>query len=118
MHFKDTCQDNRQDIFKKNLQDNFKDVFKDNFTDNFKVNFEGHFKGQFKFNLKKDSRVITSCQNPNLTTTQPKPNLNLVGFDTIITLHPPPPPHPGTLLLPERMVVGVWNFVGDLTKHI
>ena len=27
------------------------------------------------------------CQNPNLTTTQPKPNLNLVGFDMIITLH-------------------------------
>ena len=35
------------------------------------------------------------CQNPNLTTTQPKPNLSLVGFDTIITLHTPPtqPPH-------------------------
>ena len=33
------------------------------------------------------------CQNPNLTTTQPQPNLNLVGFDTIITLHHPPP-HP------------------------
>ena len=31
------------------------------------------------------------CQNPNLTTTQPKPNLNLVGFDMIITLHHPPP---------------------------
>ena len=29
------------------------------------------------------------CQNPNLTTTQPKPNLNLVGFDKIITLHTP-----------------------------
>ena len=37
-----------------------------------------------------------NCQNPNLTTTQPQPNLNLVGFDTIITLHtphPPPTPH-------------------------
>ena len=35
------------------------------------------------------------CQNPNLTTTQPQPNLNLVGFDMIITLHttPHPPPH-------------------------
>ena len=29
------------------------------------------------------------CQNPNLTTTQPQPNLNLVGFDMIITLHTP-----------------------------
>ena len=29
------------------------------------------------------------CQNPNLTTTQPQPNLNLVGFDMIITLHHP-----------------------------
>ena len=29
------------------------------------------------------------CQNPNLTTTQPQPNLNLVGFETIITLHTP-----------------------------
>ena len=36
------------------------------------------------------------CQNPNLTTTQPQANLNLVGFDTIIILHTPPthpPPH-------------------------
>ena len=33
------------------------------------------------------------CQNPNLNTTQLRPNLNLVGFDTIITLHPPPPTH-------------------------
>ena len=31
------------------------------------------------------------CQNPNLTTIQP--NLNLVRFDTIITLHPPLPTH-------------------------
>ena len=31
------------------------------------------------------------CQNPNLTTTQPQPNLNLVGFDMIITLHHPTP---------------------------
>ena len=37
---------------------------------------------------------ISSFQNPNLTTTQPQPNLNLVGFDTIITLHHPPPTHP------------------------
>ena len=29
------------------------------------------------------------CQNPNLTTTQPQPNLNLVGFDMIITSHTP-----------------------------
>ena len=60
-----------------------------------------------------------SCQNPNLTTTQPQPNLNLVGFDTIITLPPPTPPHPTTqtLLLPEIMILGVWNFVGDLTKQ-
>ena len=49
------------------------------------------------------------CQNPNLTTTQPQPNLNLVGFDTIITLHPPTPPHPTTqtLLLPEIMILGI-----------
>ena len=33
-----------------------------------------------------------NCQNPNLTTTQPQPNLNLVGFDTIITFHTHPPP--------------------------
>ena len=46
------------------------------------------------------------CQNPNLTTTQPQPNFNLVGFDMIITLHTPPPP-PGTLLLPEIMILGV-----------
>ena len=32
------------------------------------------------------------CQNPNLTTTQPQPNLNLVGFDTIITFHTTPQP--------------------------
>ena len=31
------------------------------------------------------------CQNPNLTITQPQPNLNLLGFDTIITLHTPHP---------------------------
>ena len=30
-----------------------------------------------------------NCQNPNLTTTQPQPKLNLVGFDTMITLHKP-----------------------------
>ena len=35
-----------------------------------------------------------NCQNPNLTTTQPQPNLYLVGFDTIITLHTPHPTHP------------------------
>merc|ERR1712240_217511 len=34
------------------------------------------------------------CQNPNLTPTQPQLNLNLVGFDTIITLHHPPHPTP------------------------
>ena len=51
-------------------------------------------------------------QNPNLTTTQPKPNLNMVGFDTIITLHNHHPT--GTLLLPEIMILGVGNFVGDL----
>ena len=33
-----------------------------------------------------------NCQNPNLTTTQPQPNLNLVGFDMNITLHTPPTP--------------------------
>ena len=32
------------------------------------------------------------CQNPNLTTTQPQHNLNLVGFDTNITFHTHPPP--------------------------
>ena len=47
------------------------------------------------------------CQNPNLTTTQPQSNLNLVGFDTIITLHHHHPPPPGTLLLPEMMILGV-----------
>ena len=51
------------------------------------------------------------CQNPNLTTNQPQPNLNLVGFDTIITLHTPHPPPPttttGTLLLQEIMILGV-----------
>ena len=48
------------------------------------------------------------CQNPNLTTTQPQPNLNLVGFDTIITLHHPThPTTTGTLLLPEIMILGV-----------
>ena len=31
---------------------------------------------------------IRYCWNPNITTTQPY--LNLVGFDTIITLHTPP----------------------------
>ena len=31
------------------------------------------------------------CQNPNLTATQP--NLNLVGFDTIIAVHTTPPTH-------------------------
>ena len=36
--------------------------------------------------------LTINCQNPNLTTTQP--NLNLVGFDTIITLHPPTHHHP------------------------
>ena len=49
------------------------------------------------------------CQNPNLTTTQTQPKLNLVGFDTIITLHPPLP-HPtttGTLLLPKIIILGV-----------
>ena len=35
-------------------------------------------------------RKSWNFQNPNLTTTQPKPNLNLVGFDMIITLHHPP----------------------------
>ena len=35
------------------------------------------------------------------------PNLNLVGFDTIITLHPPHHPTTGTLILPERMVLEV-----------
>ena len=60
------------------------------------------------------------CQNPNLTTTQPQPNLNLVGFETIITLHTPyhhPPTTTGALLLPEIMILGVWNFVGDITKQ-
>ena len=33
--------------------------------------------------------MIVSLQNPKLTTTQPQPNHNLVGFDTIITLHHP-----------------------------
>ena len=33
-----------------------------------------------------------NCQTPTLTTTQP--NLNLVGFNTIITLHPPTHHHP------------------------
>ena len=28
-----------------------------------------------------------NCQNPNLTKTQPQPNLNLVGFDMIIAVH-------------------------------
>ena len=37
---------------------------------------------------------MNCCQNPNLTITQPKPNLKLVGFDTIITLHHPPPTPP------------------------
>ena len=38
------------------------------------------------------TRYINSCQNPNLTTSQPQPNLNLLGFDTIIPLHTPHPP--------------------------
>ena len=49
-----------------------------------------------------------NCQNPNLTTSQPKPNLNLVGFDTIITLHHPTThPTTGTLSLPQGMVLEV-----------
>ena len=63
------------------------------------------------------------CQNPNTTTTQP--NLNqVVGLDTIFAVH-----HhiccgtshiccgtsTGTLLLIKRMILGVWNFIGDLT---
>ena len=30
-----------------------------------------------------------NCQKPNLGTTKPQHNLNLVGFDPIITLHTP-----------------------------
>ena len=54
--------------------------------------------------------LYTYCQNPNLTTTQPQPNLNPVGFDTIITLHPPPPPPPpptGTLILTETRLISI-----------
>ena len=52
--------------------------------------------------FKERNNIYCCCQNPNLTTTQL--NLNLVGFDRIITLHPPRP-HTittGTLLLPEK----------------
>ena len=52
-------------------------------------------------------REILYCQNPNLTTTQPKPNLNLVGFDMIIIAVYTTPPHPGTLLLLEIKVLVV-----------
>ena len=52
--------------------------------------------------------IDLNYQNPNLTTTQLQPNLNLVGFDTIITLHTPSPhPTTGTLILPEGMVLEV-----------
>ena len=54
----------------------------------------------------KDYSTWIYCQNPNLTTTQLQPNLNLVGFDTIITLHTPHPTT-GTLILPERTVLEV-----------
>ena len=50
--------------------------------------------------------AMRNCQNLNLTTTQPQPNLNLVGFDMIITLHPPTTTT-GTLILPEGMVLEV-----------
>ena len=56
------------------------------------------------------------CQNPNLTTTQPKPNLNLVGFDTIITLHHPTHPT-GTLSLPQGMDLDVWNLLCSITHQ-
>ena len=37
-------------------------------------------------------------------------NFTLVGFDMIITLHPPTPQEHH--LLPKRMIFGVWNCVG------
>ena len=61
----------------------------------------------FDQNFTESTLAIKNCQNPNLTSTQP--NLNLVGFDTIIavhTTHPTPPP-PGTLLLLEIKVLVV-----------
>ena len=61
---------------------------------------------------------ITSTVDIVKTPTQPQLNLNLVGFDMIITLHQPPPhpPTAGTLPLPEIMILGVCNYVGNLTK--
>ena len=43
------------------------------------------------------------CQNPNLTTTQPQPNLNLVGFDMIITLHTHHHHHPQELYFYQKL---------------
>ena len=54
---------------------------------------------------RKDNDVLSKPQ-PNST----QPNLNLVGFDTIIavhTTHPTPPTPPGTLLLLEIQVLVV-----------
>ena len=45
------------------------------------------------------------CQNPNLTTTQP--NLNIELGLTRLLLFITPHHHPGTLLLLERMILGV-----------
>ena len=47
---------------------------------------------------KNQKSEMTYCQNPNLTTTQPQPNLNLVGFDMIIAVHTTTTPPPVTLL--------------------
>ena len=42
------------------------------------------------------------CQNPNLITTQPQLNLNLVGFDMIITLHTHHHHHPQELYFYQK----------------
>ena len=64
------------------------------------------------------SLILVCCQNPNLTTTQLQPNLNLVGVDTIITLHHHPPTHHqnSTSTRKNDPILGDWNFVGNLTK--
>ena len=56
---------------------------------------------------------ITSTVDIVKTPTQPQLNLNLVGFDMIIILHPPHPHHHHheELILPERLVLEVRNFV-------
>ena len=63
---------------------------------------------EFNKNFHRQSYIPLCFQNLNLTTTQP--NLNLVGFDTIIAVHttpPTPPTPPGTLLLLEIQVLVV-----------